>query len=240
MHRVRLAGLDLAAAATKMHDIIAPWTKETAIISFEQPPPTARKDMRHGHQAPIGWKLGLISGIVISPFLSNPDIVIQEVKVADWRRKMLELAAVQGQPLTKPSRRSIANKKVDETGPQLQSPLITVPGGGWIGQYSCGHQLPLPDLRAVQSAPQTCPTCSKDKREKSAAGTEIRELWKKTACQFVGRLFPANYNALVVEARHSARTKQPDHKLSGVADASEGTCIALTAISDQILNGKHL
>ncbi len=232
LHRIRVTGLSLPETVAKVDLLLRPLVREAVILSWEQPPPTVRKDTNHKFQAAIGYRLGLIAGAVISPYLKLPNVEARETEVSKWRDNILSFAAINGPALGRPTRRGLVKNRVGEIGPGLQSPLTSVPGDGWIGTYSCRHEIVLKTFSDVQKAPKTCPQCTnKTVAAQSDPAKEIRDSWKRLACQVVKEHFPVQYEDLLVPAREAARKKNSlDHQLLGVSDACEALCIAISAL----------
>lgn len=230
LHRVRVAGRSLESSVAMVGQLLTPLIKGETILSYEMPPPTSRKDTSHGFQTPIGFRLGLISGAIVSPYLAKKGVEVRETTVADWRNNLLLFAAVNGPKVARPSRKRLVKSRHGKLGPVLQSPLTPVELGGWIGKYSCGHQVDLPNLNAVKKASQVCVLCVRKESAPENAAKAVRDAWKCLACQVIQKHFPQQYKYLVLEARKAARTNPLDHRLSGVADACEALCIAMAAL----------
>lgn len=234
LYRLRMGGLDLGVAANKVVEIIeasALGHNGPILLNYEIPPPTARKDANHGFQAPIGWKLGIITGAIISPFLLRDEIVVKGIDVTDWRQQLFVFAAQWGPGLSRPSRKQIVASNPTTSSTFLQSPLKTLKDKTWEGTYSCGHKLAFKNLAAVQSAPKNCPVCCPDNEGKRDVAVEIRAAWKSLSCRFTKHHFPEAYGNLVNEAKLRARSQKMDHELNGVSDACDAMCICVAAAS---------
>lgn len=232
LHRIRVAGLSLGNFVAKVDQLLRPLVQGNVILSYEQPPPTARADTRHGHQAPIGWRLGVISGAIISPYLLADNVQSQEIKVAAWRDGLMDFAAVHGPQAVRPSRRDLGRAVTGVKAGTLMTPLTSLPTGGWIGEYTCGCEASLKTLKDVQES-AICRNCSTVKKIDDPA-IAIRDAWKELACQIVQHHFPQQYAELIEPARKAARSNPPDHQLSGVADACEGLCLSIGVLGDRI------
>ena len=218
---------------SEIHNLIEKLSSHcSTVISCEKPPPTARKDTNHGFQAPIGWSLGFVTGLIISPFLSSDHITINMVQVSDWRKKMLEYAHKFGpNDISKPNYRGNNIDILPGEKASLLPRIVPAKPKGWVAKYTCGHETSLPTYSHVANVPALCPSCSsvKTQPEKTRA-RETRNHWKSVACRFVEWHFSENYKELVEKAKKRARKPQEDHQLSGVSDACEALCISFSAL----------
>lgn len=228
LERVRVAGKSLGTIVLHVQSRIMPYLDSPIMLSYEKPPKAARRDANHGFQAPIGFRLGLISGAIISPYLNNPGVRIEEVEVTQWRNNVLDFCRVAGPPVSRPNRRNLAQHTTKSGDPCLL-PNLTSVKKGWIGQYSCGCKVELPTFKSVQQASKVCPNCS-GKRPEFNVATAVRDEWKALACRVIKEHFRNSYDDLVSSARKASRTEKPDYLLSGVDDACEGGCIALASL----------
>lgn len=228
MHRRRM-GKDLEGSVQRR---VWPLLQEVAgrvdgggvVLALERPPPTARTDTRHGHQAAIGYPIGYVSGLIAARAIQLGFEVVR-VNVSPWRDSMLIDAARRGLVLDRPGRK----RRRKALG--AKSPVRRIDRGAhgersvlWVG---CEHSYRLtPDADLLPQINHLveaggCPEC-----RRPATPDEVRDQWKRVACQWAKHRWPDSYRRLVVEARRSARTDRPDHQLAGVPDACEAAGVA--------------
>lgn len=218
MHGLRVAGKSLARRCEVIAPVIDPVIGLHPVVGVEQPPPTANKHQKRGHQAPIGWRLGLAAGLVTVPF-ARAGCDVQEIPVRDWRRGMLASARAYGMVVPAPNRRNLP-----PVGSTVIDKLVRNEAGELVASWrGCAH-FTVMQVPADRKQPSTCPECRRMARQ---VDDPVRDAWKRIACLWVQRVWPAEYAALVDPAKSRARTEQPDHTLAGVADACEAVGVGM-------------
>ena len=221
----------IASFNKKIAPVFWKWTSpnlETPHLLVERPPPAARADTGHGKQAVIGDVQGFIGGMAVGWWLSNGYPVLGRVRPGNgqddgWRASVLLTSARRGRPLQRPTRASVT--RATSSKGQRGRPRAN-PAGGFILPYlGCGHELVCPDFAALHDAPHQCAVCTGPQRE--LAADEVRDAWKKLACDFVEWIWPNQFEAIVADASSRAKTLKPPHQYAGVADVCEAICIGL-------------
>ena len=105
--RVRAGGLSFHQLVQRLDPILQPYLNLNTTYILEKPPPTARKDTNHGAQTPIGWRLGLISGIILGKYSLQESSAYEECYVAEWRERLLRCTAIYGPEVIKPTRKNV-------------------------------------------------------------------------------------------------------------------------------------
>lgn len=193
-------------------------------VLVEEVPDNARKDAgRSGQQAVIGRSVAYVAGIMVARYLDHR-VPVTRIQPREWRESMLIWAARRGQLLEKPSRskRVIPPEQVGRnrvTGTQRIGP------GRFRLTFECGHSEDVDYAQLGES--RDCKACIIRPERTMDDAEWIRDEWKRIACAVVERHWPEPYAALVSEARATARTHKPDHRLEGVSDACEALCIGL-------------
>lgn len=200
-------------------------------IAFEKPPPTAKKDANHGHQAPIGYAVGvhaaLIAGALAATGWHGDEV---HPMPGEWRPVMIRLSTAWGHPLmhakdylVERNRRAVEvtaraghgrMDRVERRGDQIFTTFV-----------GCDHTWRGP--AKLQLLPQRCPDCAAPARGDRAA--LIRDAWKAIACSFVRHHWPVQFAGLLADAKGRARKlgpERPAHTYEGVADACEAVGIA--------------
>lgn len=201
---------------------------ERVAVGVERPPPTARKDVNHGHQAPIGEAAGFTAGLVVGECMRR-GWSHHRLSVQSWRQPMLIWAARKGFVRQAPSRRR--QRAIPGTHSRSRVQLLErVPsedGEGWdIIWKDCDHKTRATTYEAMTAAVERgCAACAKP--QVPATADEVRDAWKRLACEIVEHFFPDAYRALVHEAAAAAKSVKPDWQYAGVADACEAFGIAL-------------
>lgn len=206
-------------------------------IAIERPAETAKADVKHGHQAVVGFGIGRVVGAIATLCVLRSAPIVYEVAIADWRR------VANGEILR------VTQDPAMDLAAWLRAPGATsVPGPSRIGLeklqriaghlmalYRCGHLGRISDVEDVFTgalAPQ-CPQCSHVPKGLDPAEYR-RDRYKAWAVEAVRRLDPGAWAVLVADARSRAtkedkETRDP-HKLAGVSDACEAALIAVSAI----------
>ena len=223
MSRIRMGGGALTSA--NVNDVRWHMGDDRMVVGIEQPPPTVRKDVNHGHQAPIGWRLGLAASTVIVPALRR-GWPVTEVPVGEWRATMLVHAARGGLLIQKPSRRGrVGRPMLTPTGSTVARAQRLGESGGFEVHFKwCAH-VHVADNYEDMIEIVNCPECAKP--PKPVTYDEIRDAWKRICCEWVAHFWPDEYVRIVAQAKKTARTEKPDHQLVGVADACEAVGVAV-------------
>lgn len=209
-----------------VHERIRPWMPRDPrgwSLVLEEPPPASRAN--HGRQAPIGYAVGYMSGLIAAGW---PPRAVSKVQVSAWRDAMIVLAARRGLLLEKPTRRPKPKGLKGRMGKLRRAqgrPGLVVT---WLG---CDHEQVFESLSALQAnTPPACPDCAGVVVEADGMDDHEwrRDEWKRIACHGIAELWPGLYQPVVDDARSRARSNRPDHRLEGVADACEAAWIAVT------------
>ncbi len=196
----------------------------------EKAPPTARGDVDHGHQGAIGFAQGWLAAAIVAPYMGVHGVHL--VGPSTWRDTMLIEAARAGFLLEEPSRRAPV---VASSAPQGFKVELAPNAQGYTKVWAgCGHRDHFANYDALHGAGSPrCPQCAAGvlvPRGMSEAEA-IRDAWKETACRFVARFWPEQYQAVVSDARSRAKTASADHRLGGVSDACEAVGIAIHGLA---------
>ncbi len=223
--------------------VLLRWTQtyQNIFLLVEQPPPTARGDVEHGHQAAIGDAQGLLGGLALGWWMAQGHPVIGRVepggKNSGWRQTVVLEAARSGRLLQTPSRAytPVVGRLKGKRGKPRRDP--DAPGGkGWIMPYlGCGHDLSFSCFSALVEAPAECPECAKPKSGREVAD-RVRDEWKRLAYDVVDHFWPDHLREIVTDASSRAKTIRKPHRYAGVSDVCDAICIGLHGrIEQQIL-----
>ena len=194
-------------------------------VLIEKPPPASRA--RHDHQAPIGYAIGRVTGIV-EGWAVGTGISVDLVEVTPWRNNMLVYAARRGlvrQPPKGQRRLSVG------PAPNLQR-AQRLDGGGYLLTFrNCDCEVEVKGYIGLHEVGDNgCPKC----RTKPGMLTddEIRDAWKQTAYEIALHLWPQRVDWLVRDAASRAQSKKAPWLYAGVADGCEAACLGLMAVED--------
>lgn len=226
---LRALGLDhVESTADGVVDWIRQWSAVVP-VRLERAPVTARADVKHGHQAAIGWALGLLAGEIRGRLRVHGYTDVELVEVSTWRERMILWSNRWGVPCTAPAKEPLFKPGVKPrrryVGRGKEKEFVVT----WEG---CDHEQTIADFDALLSFSTTqCPACEGSARRDVSDPAEWRRReWKKLACRLVAALWPAPYAAMVSAAAARARTEKEDVDLSGVSDACEAVWIAVSAL----------
>lgn len=203
-------------------------------IAIEEPPPTMPRAVRHGPQALIGWRLGVLGGVAWATARARFGTDIRFVPVSVWRgiigAKVCPVLGLPAVPVVfdDPIREASIAHGVDRIDPPGSDAR-----GTRVVHYRCGVQRSMGWKRGAPDVPPLCGQ-HKTKAAKTDPHEQKRQAWKAWACAVVSKLAPEEYARLVADARASARTDKPDHLLSGVPDACEGALVAVATLLDLV------
>lgn len=190
------------------------------LVVVERPPMVLPKELDHGSQAEIGYKLGRMSGLV-EMGLHAHGLPYRLVDVSDWRETMLEVSTAMGVPASRPG----AQPKPTPMFGARQRVRVEIIDGTRVIVWECGHRKAHTSIEALQRV-GSCPTCSATPPEMKRSDW-IRDQWKRLACDLTRQHWPEPYAVVTRKARERARVEKADHELVGVADACEGAWIAV-------------
>ncbi len=200
---------------------------DTDELWIERPPPTAHKDANHGHQAVIGYAIGVHTGLVIAAWTALGGGKVHPIDVTPWRNDMIIGAARRGVIVQPPSHRPVFTGQTSN-----RTDVVRGDGAGlFLVKYRpCDHTWPRGaaaggvHVHELKNRPAACPECS---AAASDPTRDIRDRWKELACHVAQKLAPAMYSDLMGQCRARARTDRPDHRLEGLSDACEALGIAI-------------
>lgn len=197
-------------------------------LVVEVPPFQVRADVRHGSQAEIGYRLGVVSGAWAAAAtwkceVANVPVSSTWVPVADWRKTMMSIGPAWG-------------ARFDRAPPSEAVRQLGAPPVRWSVDRShaaeddatvmvraspCGHSM-ICSRESLAHLPATCDQCEGDaNRHADQRSKDVTDRWKRRAVSSALSIWPHVVEPLRDAARARARTAKPDHQLVGVPDACE-------------------
>ena len=236
-------GLDFGMRIARHHAQCAARLGLVARLAVEEPPFKVRADVRHGSQAEIGYRLGVVSAawlatlLPLAPTLAAPPGHVA-VPVASWRTTMIALAPAWGAPVDAATAaqpvRTLGAPPVRWSVDHSYRQEVTVSDLIRVVASPCKHTM-LVSLPGLEHLPTTCDQCEGEgNRRADKRAEDVTERWKRLAVFTALRIWPHVVEPLRDAARLRARTEKPDHQLVGVPDACEAIWLGVhTAMKEK-------
>jgi hypothetical protein len=230
-HGIRVGGKPGKVFRDVLVPKLEPLARHGATLVIERPPEKVRRDVNHGAQAPIGYALGYVSGMVAGLWHQH-GAPVHRVTVRDWRTSMGVFNARRGLVLTEPGAKGERERwramGLQATRPSQVADVKRV-DGGWTVRYRCGHKATFDKYDALTTRGGECQECQRALRPAMTRAEAVTDAWKLRACQGIKEHWPEEYERIVSAARKRAKTNKADHRLAGVPDACEAAWVALHA-----------
>ncbi len=220
---IRLRTVSWQEVEERIGPVIERWSAPGVVLAIEQPPPTARKDRtKTVQQAAVSWPIGRVSGLLEM----HAKLTTVYALPGDWRDSMLTLSARAGLVRQKPRRSGITRPSLCST--PVRDVRAVGDGKLLITFRGCGHAHEVHGYERLKEVGGICPQCgSAAKNDTRSHAEQIREEWKKLACEITRVHFPAMFATLENDARSRARDHGKEAwRLAGVPDACEAAWVA--------------
>jgi len=192
----------------------------SVLWAVEAAPPKLKKGQHGSHISGAGPERWRTVARVAALMLGHEFV---QVGISPWRRTMAALdRRWSGRRRGRPTPRPRGRCKVAGTK--------RIPGAMVRVTFECGHRDDWMSAALLDGHQPACPACSR-----MPAGATPSDLTtdehKRAACDWVALHWPDHFERLVEGPRKRAKTRKPDHRLTGVPDACEALGVACHAMT---------